>query len=85
MLKGSGLLLAPLSQPIDLLACLVQPRHPASCLYSKLPASLICWSPCTQWHTWAASLGQMCAVTAKVTAAADGSRQQEAEQHVQRH
>ena len=29
VLKGSGLLLAPLSQPIELLACLVQPRHPA--------------------------------------------------------
>ena len=35
VLKGSGLLLAPLSQPIELLACLVQPRHPAWCIYSN--------------------------------------------------
>ena len=59
VLKGSGLLLAPLSQPIELLACLVQPRHPAWCIYSnpwciysKPSASPLCCSPCTQWHTW---------------------------------
>ncbi len=50
VLKGSGLLLAPLSQPIELLACLVQPRHPASRLSGQPLASLLCCSPRTQWH-----------------------------------